>query len=107
MSKKATRRPASHGELHRLLVSTFPEHRTTQNVFDIPGFAGDLGYAHETLYKAVRQRDPLKLAVAFRIIKYSHTNQAATPLYWRDLVKFVLPGFAEYEKPSEIADLLG
>ncbi|AIT13315.1 hypothetical protein DSS3P1_80 [Ruegeria phage DSS3-P1] len=67
-----------------------------------------MGYAHETIYKAVRQREPLKIGVALNIIKLSHENQDAVALYWDDLVSFILPEFASYSRPKsdDISDLL-
>jgi hypothetical protein len=100
------RRPYSFGPLYDLLEERFPTHRSKQNVFDIPWLARDMGYAHETLYKAVRQRDPLKYTVALNLIKLSHENQGSLPIYWDDLLAYVLPDFAKYRRPESISDLL-
>lgn len=100
-------RPYSYGPLYDLLVETFPKHRSQQNVFDIPSFAADIGYTHETLYKAVRQRNLTTPNVALRIIEYSRTNQDATALSWADMVGFVLPKYPEFSEPADVDDILG
>lgn len=105
------RRPYSFGPLYDLLETHFPDHRSKHKVFDIPGFARDMGYAHETIYKAVRQNEPLKMGVALSILKLSHENQGAKPLFWDDLLPHMLPEFETYQRPSsgaadDFSDLL-
>lgn len=102
------RRPYSFGPLYDLLVEVFPNHRSKQNVFDVPGFAKDLGYSHEALYKAIRQRACLRQNLAIRIIQLSRTSAGSRPLYWSDLVGFVLDSWEELNEPvadSGIPDL--
>lgn len=98
---KQSRRPYTFGPLYDFLSARFPEQRSKQNVFDIPGFAAELGYAHETLYKAVRQHAPLKIGVALSILKLSRENQHATPIYWDDLIEYMLPEFETYSRSSD------
>jgi hypothetical protein len=103
------RRPYSFGPLYDMLVEHFPAHRSKQNVFDIPGIARDMGYAHETIYKAVREREPLKIGVALNLLKLSHENQDSKPLFWDDLLPFILPEFDNYSRPEgddDISELL-
>ena len=101
------RRPYSYGPLYDLLVETFPKHRSQQNVFDIPGFAIDIGYTHETLYKAVRQRRLMTPNVALQIIKFSRANPDAKALSWGDMLNFVLPEYTEHAEPADVDGILG
>ena len=105
------RRPYSFGPFYDFLMHHFPEHRSQQNVFDVPGFAAEMGYAHETIYKAIRQREPLKIGVALNILKLSRTASGAKPIYWEDLISFILPDYDEYRREgpaldSDISNLL-
>jgi len=103
------RRPYSFGPFYDFLMHHFPEHRSQQNVFDVPGFAAEMGYAHETIYKAIRQREPLKIGVALSILKLSRTAKGATPIYWDDLISFILPEYEEFRRgggESDISNLL-
>lgn len=49
-----TQRPFSFGTLYDFLMEKFPEHRTKQQVFDVPRFAGDLGMSNEGVYRILR-----------------------------------------------------
>lgn len=86
------------GALYRLLESRFPEYRSKQGHLDIAKLALDNGYSHETVYRCVR-RDIIKVPVAMRLIKFSHETPGALPIYWDDLVPYVLPGYSHYRAP--------
>lgn len=73
MLESNRRRPYSFGPLYDLLVEKFPNHRTVQGVFDVPGFARDLNRSHEAVYKAVRQ-NRLTPDMARRIIELSEAK---------------------------------
>lgn len=110
MSSESTimrgRRPYSYGKLYDLLALHFPDHRSAQGVFDIPKLAKDLGMANETLYRAVRgnpeQGYPegmIKVAVALKLIEFSHENHPEQPLFWDDLREFVMPHYRKFADP--------
>lgn len=96
----------SFGKLYDLLHLHFPDHRNAQGALNIPKLAKDMGFAHETIYRAVRGRPDqgfpegmLKVAVAEHIIRYSHENHPEQPIYWNDLIEFVLPHFEKFSDP--------
>lgn len=106
--KLAPRRPYTFGPLYDLLVERFPGFRSKQNVFDVPGFARELGVSHETGYKIVRQQEPLKISAALRLLALSRTNRAVRPLYYQDLLEYILPEFETYSRnDDEVDELLG
>ena len=109
MSMTATFTRPNHpfGEFCDLLIEHFPEHKTPGGAFNVQAFAAALGYSSETVYKALRERGLLKTAVAHKMIAHSHENQSAVPLYWPDVVRFLLPDFAIYGEPKDVDDLLG
>lgn len=86
------------GKLYALLEKSLPDHRSTQNVLAIPRLADDLGYSHETLYRCIRN-DRMKVAVAKRLLEFSHENHPEDPIYWQDLAPFVLPDFDRFSDP--------
>ena len=88
------------GDLYELLMAYFPDHRSKQKVLDIPGLARDMGFAHETLYRCLR-RNHMKIPVALTILKFSDENHPEMPLYWDDLLPFVLPSWQKYRDPSK------
>jgi hypothetical protein len=90
------RRPYSFGPLYDFLSEQFPDYRSKQNVFDVRRFAKDMGYAPETIYKAVRQRELLKIGVALNILKLSE-NQPGKSLTWGDLIEYILPEYEDYK----------
>ena len=87
--------PYTFGALYDLLLEYFPDHRTVQKVFDIPGLAKDLGLAHETIYRCVRE-NRLKPGVAEKLLTFSRERHPEQALYWNDIARFVLPGFEEF-----------
>ena len=109
MSKSEKRAVRAHtfGDLYDLLADHFPKCRTSRDGFDVQGLGRLLGYSNETMYKAVRETEPLKLGVAYRIVKVSHENQDANPIFWADLTRFVLPEYTRYAEPTDVDDLLG
>jgi hypothetical protein len=56
MSLKASRArtPYSYGPFYDLLVERFPEHRTVQDVFDVPRLGRELALTGETTYRLFR-----------------------------------------------------
>jgi len=101
-----TLRPAHpFADLCDLMIKHFPEHKTDGGAFNVQGFAAQLGYASETVYKALRETQPLKMGVAHRVILLSHTNRGANPLYWADLVGYILPDYYEYARAEADTDL--
>jgi hypothetical protein len=48
------RTPYSYGPFYDLLVERFPEHRTVQNVFDVPRLGRELALTGETTYRLFR-----------------------------------------------------
>lgn len=103
------RREHAFGDLYDLFFEHFPTARTERNVFDIQGFAKTLEYSNETIYRALRETNPLRVKVALRIIEASSTIPGAKVLFWDDLAEFVLPHFKEYSRPDgeSLDDLLG
>lgn len=104
------RRDHAFGDLYELLESKFPTLRTDRDAFDVQAFAQLLGYSMETVYKALREFQPMQLTVAARILEASHANQLDAPLYWEDLIPYCLPRFTDYQKPTGDTsddDLLG
>ncbi|MFU1607368.1 hypothetical protein ACM25O_13365 [Sulfitobacter pontiacus] len=114
-AKKNPRREHVFGDLYEALSETFPDLQTERKTLNVQKFARVLGYSNETVYKALREFQPLSLGIALRIIEVSRENQRAKSLYWPDLLPFVLPGYPEYMAPVEKAasasvevdDLLG
>lgn len=106
-TKKLPRREHVFGDLYEVLTEKFPGTRTDKNTLNVQAFARLLGYSNETVYKALREFQPLSLGIAQRIIETSHENRGATAMYWPDLLPFVLPGYPEYMTPSDVDDLLG
>jgi hypothetical protein len=96
---RTPRRPYSFGPLYDFLEAQFPNYRSKQNVFDVRRFAKDMGYAPETIYKAVRQRELLKIGVALNILKLSE-NQPGKSLTWGDLIEYILPEYEDYKEPK-------
>lgn len=90
------------GKLYKLLERAFPEYRSKQGVLAIPLLADDLGYAHETLYRCVRDEE-IKVKVALKMLQFSHENQPeGNLLYWQDLAPFVLPEFDTFSDPLRV-----
>ncbi len=92
-----------YNELYEVLAEAFPSHRSKHGIFDVPGFAADLGKSHETIYKALRA-DRLHLGVAHEILRLSRRLHPEIPLYWSNLARFVLPDYKRLTEPmgSEI-----
>jgi hypothetical protein len=108
------RRDHAFGDLYDLLFARFPHLKTDRNAFDVQAFAKIIGFANETVYKALREQGPLGTRVARRIILASRETKGAKPIYWCDLVEFILPDYALYAAPEEaetpeenLDDLLG
>lgn len=97
-----TRPPHIYNALYTVLEEYFPDHRSVQNVLDVPGLAHDIGVSHETIYRALRY-DHLKVGVALQMLGYSHDKHPEMPLYWENLVGFVLPMFKEFSLPDPAA----
>lgn len=97
-------------KIKALLAAHFPNHRTSTNIFDVPGFAADLDFAHETLYKAIRQEREVSREVAGRIIQRSRTLPGAKPITYAQLLPFMFHDWKEHgrssEAPEGIDDLL-
>lgn len=91
MTTETRRRPYSFGPLYDLLVEKFPNHRTVQGVFDVPGFARELGRSHEAVYKAVRG-NRLTADMARRVIELSekYTDDPKKRVTKHDLTDFLL-----------------
>ncbi len=103
---KTARREHAFGDLYELLAANFPYLRTDRDAFNVQAFASLLDYSNETIYKALREFQPLKLGVALRILEASHQNQGAKPMYWPDLLPFTIPGYPAYMAPEAVSDLL-
>ena len=107
---KAHRRPYTFGPLYDLLIKHFPGHHSKPGQLAVQKFAGDMGYAHETIYKAIRQTGDLKIGVALSILQLSREDDDAIPLCWEDLTCFTLPEFDVYSREKatddEMDDLL-
>ena len=50
-----TARPFSFGPLYDFLFESFPEHRTSQGVFDVERLAGDMKVSKEAVYRFLRK----------------------------------------------------
>lgn len=99
------RRPRTFGPLYDFLSARFPGYRSALNVFDIPRFAAEMGYAHETLYKAVRSGGLLKIGVALSVIQLSRETDESPDLHWEDLVPFILPEYDTYRADAPAGDV--
>ncbi len=104
---KKQRREHAFGDLYELLEAHFPGLRTDRKAFNVQALARALSFSNETVYKALRETEPLKMNVAVRLLETSRENQDAKPLYWRELLPFLLPRFTEYYAPNDVDDLLG
>ncbi|MDF0603674.1 hypothetical protein P1J78_23390 [Psychromarinibacter sp. C21-152] len=98
-SDKAVKPQHIYNDLYDLLVEYFPDHRSKHGVFDVPTLAADLGKSHETIYKALLG-DKLHLGVAHAILRLSHKRHPEMPLYWGDVIRFVLPEYRKLSDPS-------
>ena len=87
------------GDLYSLLLERFPEHRSKQNVLDVPGICRGILCSNEALYKCLRT-DTVKTAFALRLLAYSHENHPETAIYWEDMVPFVMPEFDRYSRDA-------
>lgn len=87
------------GALYNLLKDRFPDFESVQGHLDVGRLAKAMGYSHETLYRCVRT-NVIKVPVALQIIKFSQEN-ASDPLYWQDLMEFVLPEFKALSAPVD------
>lgn len=94
--------PYTFGPLYEVLQAAFPDHRSVQQVFDVTKLAKDLELSHETIYRAVRT-DVITNVIALVVLKYSHEHYLMEPLYWEDLVPFILPQFETFSNPSRKA----
>ena len=109
---KTIRRTHAFGDLYELLEKKFPDLRTGRDAFDVQGLASVLDYSGETLYKALREFQPLQISVALRLLEASADaaeNHKITALCWEDLLPFVLPNYPAYMKnipTAEADDLL-
>lgn len=113
--RKQHRRPYTFGPLYDLLLEHFPGHHSKPGQLAVQKFANGLGYAHETIYKAIRQTDNLKVGVALSVLRFSREDPDALPLFWEDLAKYTLPEFEQFtrsaepegtESPEDVDDLL-
>lgn len=50
-----TTRPFSFGPLYDFLFAMFPEHRSSQGVFDVERFSKDMGVSKEAVYRFLRK----------------------------------------------------
>lgn len=91
-------------QISGLLAKHFPKHRTRNNIFDVPGFAQDCGYTHETIYKAIRQKEELKRPVAQRIVEKSRELPGAIPLGYSNLLMFMFHDWGKHGLPG-VSDL--
>lgn len=91
--------PYTFGPLYEVLQKAFPDHRSIQQVFDVTKLAKDLDLSHETIYRAVRT-DVIKIGIALIVLKFSHEHYPMEPLYWDDLLPFILPEFEAFSNPS-------
>jgi len=104
MASKDGQKPLHiYNELYGVLAEYFPDHRSAQKVFNVPGFASDLGKSHETIYKALRS-DRLHIGVALEVLKLSAERHPEMPIYWGDLIRFVLPDFLKFSDPALLPD---
>ena len=99
-NKARPRVPYTFGPLYDLLLERFPEHRSQQKVFDVPRLARDMGLAHETIYRCVRN-DELKISVAHKLLELSRNLFPENPLFWDDLLPFVLPDYEALRDPTK------
>lgn len=104
---KTPRREHAFGDLYELLAEKFPDCRTDRQAFDVPAFSALLGYSNETVYKALREFQPLKITVALRMLETASENQGAKEMFWEDLLPFILPNYPEFMRDTEEEDLLG
>jgi hypothetical protein len=88
-----------------LLANHFPTFRTRTNDLDKRALAAAMGLSHETIYRAVRGIEEMKLATARKLVKFSRENQDAVPLYLLPLMPFVIHDWAVAGEASTVADL--
>lgn len=87
MTTKQQRQALQDQDLHAFLNGAFPEFRTKQRVFDVPGFATAIGMSAEGVYKWLRT-DRVSPDGARKVIALSKTHKR--PLKSEDLTKYVL-----------------
>lgn len=44
--------------------------------------------------------DVIKIGIALIVLKFSHEHYPMEPLYWDDLLPFILPEFEAFSNPS-------
>ncbi len=89
-----------------LLSAHFPGHRTQSNGLDKRGLAKALGVSHETVYRAVRGIEEVKMETARKLVRLSHENQDAKPLYLTDFLPFLFHDWAVFGVAPDVDDLL-
>jgi hypothetical protein len=82
--------PARSRLVSDLLANHFPTFRTSTNELDKRALAAAMSLSHETIYRAVRGIEEMKLATARKLVKFSRENQDSTPLYLLTLMPFVI-----------------
>lgn len=90
-----------------LLAAHFPTFRTRTNILDVPGLARAMGVSHETIYRVTRGTEEVKLGTARRLVRFSHENQDAVPLYLTDIMPFVIHDWDQFGVEPEVDELLG
>ena len=106
---KTPRREHPFGDFYEVLIERFPQFRKGPKTLDVLAFSEFLGFSPETVYRALRESEPLKLKVALRIIESSHSGGESVPMYWSDMLLYALPEYEEYAEPPEgvgVDDLL-
>lgn len=80
-----------------LLEAGFPEFKPDSKDFQVTRFARSLDKSHETIYKALRT-NRLREGVALDILRHSHKLHPESPLYWEDMLPFMLADWDLYRR---------
>lgn len=89
-----TTRPFSFGPLYDLLFTSFPEHRSSQGVFDVERFSKDMGVSKEAVYRFLR-KNGLNPEQTDKIVSLLHPGVRPTADLYLPFLPFVFAGLAE------------
>lgn len=83
-----TTRPFSFGPLYDFLFESFPEHRSSQGIFDVPRFADDMGVSKEAVYRLLR-KNKVNPEQTDKIVSLLHPNRQVTADDYAPFLPFV------------------
>ncbi len=86
-------RPFSFGPLYDYLFEQFPEHRSSQGVFDVERFSKDMGVSKEAVYRFLR-KNGLNPEQADKIVSLMHPGRELRAEDYAPLLPFIFKGLA-------------